>query len=67
MKFVLQTWQLFLLILASWVIREQQKVIEYLRSENSILQEKLGKKRILQHRNVNFVFLPFKSAISPPA
>ena len=34
-------------ILASWVDREQRQVIEYLRTENQVLKEKLGKKRIL--------------------
>ena len=47
MKFILQPWQLMLIILASWVNREQQEVIEYLRTENAVLKEKLGKKRIL--------------------
>jgi hypothetical protein len=30
MKFVLQPWQLFILILASWINRQQQDVIHYL-------------------------------------
>ena len=47
MSFVLQTWQLLHLILAGWVNRQQQQVIEYLRTENQILREKLGKRRIL--------------------
>ena len=47
MNFILQPWQLFFLILASWVNRQQQQVIEYLRTENRVLKEKLGKKRIL--------------------
>ena len=47
MKFVLQPWQLMLIILASWVNRQQQEVIEYLRIENAVLKEKFGKKRIL--------------------
>jgi putative transposase len=34
-------------ILAGWVNRQQQAVIEYLRTENQVLKEKLGKKRIL--------------------
>jgi putative transposase len=34
-------------ILAVWVNRQQQEVIEYLRTENQVLKEKLGKKRIL--------------------
>ena len=47
MKFVLQLWQLILIILAGWINRQQQEVIEYLRTENAVLKEKLGKKRIL--------------------
>jgi hypothetical protein len=46
-NFLLQPWQLLLLIVASWINEEQQRVIEYLRTENQILKEKLGKKRIL--------------------
>jgi putative transposase len=47
MNFVFQPWQLLVLILAGWINREQQQVIEYLRSENQILRDKLGKRRIL--------------------
>jgi len=47
MKFVLQPWQLMLIILAGWVNRQQQEVIEYLRTENAVLREKFGKHRIL--------------------
>ena len=47
MSFVLQPWQLLAAILAGWVNREQQQRIEYLRTENQVLKEKLGKKRIL--------------------
>jgi hypothetical protein len=47
MKFVLQPWQLMLVILGSWVNRQQQEVIEYLRNENAVLKEKFGKNRIL--------------------
>jgi len=46
-KAVLQPWQLFLVILAGWVNRRQQDAIEYLLTENRVLREKLGKKRIL--------------------
>jgi len=41
MHFVLQPWQLFFVILAGWVNREQQEVIEYLRTENQVLGRKL--------------------------
>jgi len=47
MNFVLQPWQLFLVILAGWVNRQQAEVIEYLRTENKVLKEKLGPGRIL--------------------
>lgn len=47
MSLVLQPWQLLLMILAGWVNRQQQQVIEYLRTENRALKEKLGKRRIL--------------------
>ena len=47
MNLVLQPWQLLLLILAGWINRHQQNVIDYLKTENEVLREKLGKKRIL--------------------
>jgi transposase InsO family protein len=47
MKSVLQPWHLLLFIIAGWVNRHQQDVVEYLRTENQVLKEKLGKKRIL--------------------
>ena len=47
MKFVLHPWQLLLIGLACWPNRQQQQSIEYLITENQILKEKLGKKRIL--------------------
>jgi len=46
-NFVLQPWQLLVAILAGPINQEQQRVIEYLRTESQILKEKLGKKRIL--------------------
>ena len=47
MDFILPPWQLFFMILAGWVNREQQAAIDYLRTENQVLKEKLGKKRTL--------------------
>jgi hypothetical protein len=46
-KTSLQPWQLLFLVLAGWVNRQQQDAFPYLRTENRILREKLGKKRIL--------------------
>jgi hypothetical protein len=47
MNFVFQPWQLLVIILAGCINREQQQVIDYLRTENQILREKIGKRRIL--------------------
>ena len=33
MSFILQPWQLFFMVLASWVHREQQKTIEFYQAE----------------------------------
>ena len=51
MEFILQPWQLFVLILAGWMNCQQQEVIEYFQTENQVLKEKLGKKRILLDDN----------------
>jgi len=40
-------WTLFTVAVAGWMCRQQQEVIAYLREENKILREKLGRKRIL--------------------
>ena len=47
MKFIIQPWQVFFLILSGLVNREQQRAIDYLRTENQVLRELAGKKRIL--------------------
>jgi putative transposase len=47
MKPFLKSWQLLLLTPAGWINHREQEVIEYLRAENRVLREKLGKKRIL--------------------
>jgi putative transposase len=46
-SFVLRPWQILLVGLAGWINREQRQVIEYLITENQILKEKIGKKRIV--------------------
>jgi hypothetical protein len=40
-------WTLFTVAVAGWMSQQQQDVIAYLREENKILREKLGRKRIL--------------------
>ncbi len=47
MKTSLHPWQPLFLVLAGWVNGRQQDAIAYLRTENRILREKLGMKRIL--------------------
>jgi hypothetical protein len=47
MSFVFQPWQLLVVILAGWINRQQQEAIDYLRTENQILKESHGKRRIL--------------------
>ena len=47
MQFVLQPWELAFAILASWINREQQESNDYLRTENQVLKEYIGKQRIL--------------------
>ena len=40
-------WTLFTVAVAGWMSQQQQDVIAYLREENRILREQLGRKRIL--------------------
>lgn len=47
MSFIIWPWQIFLIDLSGWINRHQQHMIEYLITENLVLKEKLGKKRIL--------------------
>ena len=47
MSFLLQPWHLLFFVLAGCVNRQEQEVIDHLRTENQVLEEKLGKKRIL--------------------
>jgi hypothetical protein len=39
---IMQPWHLMVIFLASWINRQQQEVIEYLRIENQVLKAKLG-------------------------
>jgi len=47
MGFVLQPWQLLLVILAGWINQQQQQISEFQRTEIDVLKEKLGKRRII--------------------
>ena len=46
-SFILQPWQFFFMILASWVHREQQKINEFYQAELEALMKAQGKKRLL--------------------
>ena len=47
LDFILKPWHIAALFLAACLNGEQQRVIEYLQTENRILREKLGKRRML--------------------
>ena len=47
MPFPFQPWKIVLAALSEFVRKEQEKVIEYLQSENQILRETLGGNRVL--------------------
>jgi hypothetical protein len=47
MNFILQPGYLLHFILAGWANHRQQQINDYLRTENQILREILGKRRIL--------------------
>lgn len=47
MSFVFQPGQLYMVILGGWMNRQQQEVIEDLQTENRVLKEQLGAKRIM--------------------
>lgn len=44
---ILHPWQLLLVILSGMVNREQHRTIEYHRTENQALKEKIGNQRIM--------------------
>jgi hypothetical protein len=64
MKSVLQPWHLLLFIIAGWVNRHQQDVVEYLRTENRALKEKFGKKRILLSDGKRYLLMDRDSKFS---
>jgi putative transposase len=51
MNIVPQPRQLLPFIFAGWVNREQQLIIEYLLTENDVLKQKVGKRRIARNEN----------------
>jgi transposase InsO family protein len=47
MNFILQPWQLLLVILAGWMNQLQQQIIDFQRKEIEVLKKRLGKRRII--------------------
>ena len=45
MSFVLQSWQLLVIIVSAWMTKLPQELIDYVMTENQVLKEKLGGKR----------------------
>ena len=46
MAAVLQPWQILVTALAGWISRHQDAVIEYIREENRVLKQQLGRRRL---------------------
>ncbi len=46
MATVLYPWQILVAAMAGWISRQQDAVIDYLREENRVLKEQLGRKRL---------------------
>ena len=47
MSFILQPWQLLLVILAGWMNQLQQQIIDFQRKEIEVLKKRVGKRRIV--------------------
>ena len=46
MRTILQPWQILVTAMAGWITRQQDAVIEYLREENRVLKQQLGRRRL---------------------
>jgi len=46
MTAVLHPWQILVATFAGWICRQQDAIIEYLREENRVLRQQLGRKRL---------------------
>ena len=46
MATVLQPWQILVAAMAGWITRQQDVVIDYLREENRVLKQQLGRRRL---------------------
>ena len=43
---ILQPWRILVAALAGWISREQDAVIHYLKEENRVLKQQLGRRRL---------------------
>ena len=50
---IFKPWTFITVAIAGWMNRQQQDAIEYLRTENRILREKLGHKRLILNEAQN--------------
>ena len=46
MSTVLHPWQILVAAMAGWISRQQDAIIEYLREENRVLKQQLGRRRL---------------------
>jgi transposase InsO family protein len=46
MRTLLQAWQILVATMAGWITRQQEAAVEYLREENRVLKEQLGRRRL---------------------
>jgi len=46
MATVIQPWQILVAAMAGWITRQQDAVIDYLREENRVLKQQLGRRRL---------------------
>jgi transposase InsO family protein len=46
MRTLLQPWQILVAAMAGWITRQQEAAVEYLREENRVLKQQLGRRRL---------------------
>jgi len=46
MRTLLQPWQVLVAAMAGWITRQQEAAVEYLREENRVLKQQLGRRRL---------------------
>jgi len=43
---VLQPWQILVAAMAGWITKQQEAAVDYLREENRVLKQQLGRRRL---------------------